>query len=456
MPFIGPESFFQAVTARRLSIYYTAATGVTMRHFPASILILSFAFLPQAWAGKQSISCLAPKAGGEKFFFSLESDDRGAVHFYRRSQKGQEIVEDKVVSSRFQLRAKEKTGDFDLVGDRDQLIAQVHFLPLVGRKSGELVFNRNTYNCDFGISPLALNNEDAEYASLVQEWETLKKKQRETVCDEAVANQAIHTKRPDITVLFLPGFAVQNGWAAAIFMEEFSKMGMNVLLPRWKGHFTEDPREIDRISAEEWIQQTDEAYQIAKRMSPKVIVAGYSMGGLLASRLALLHPKEISALIAFSPAWRLTTGTSIGSSLGSLLGLSANDLWGKKVEKCSTYVSAHGGKEIERAIDSIERLNHQNGSVAPAASIFRKFAMPTFVANMGKDDTVDAEFIRAIRDQVASNRHANLYIPKGGHTAWIMGGGWDIPYTAEMARSTFPGSINAQLKRFFQVNRISP
>lgn len=168
--------------------------------------------------------------------------------------------------------------------------------------NGLLTVDGRPYGCLF--FSYDESKQDKEYAAAIQAWNKFKAKQPKACMPANDSQQRIQAQRPKVTVVFFQGYAVSPGFMGS-FYQMFNREGVNVLAPRLRGHFNNNPRDLDRVTAEEWLQQTDEVLKIASKMSPKVIVAGYSLGGLLASRLAVLHPDKVHGLLAFSPSWRV-------------------------------------------------------------------------------------------------------------------------------------------------------
>lgn len=101
--------------------------------------------------------------------------------------------------------------------------------------------------------------------------------------------------------------------------------GMNVLLPTLSGHWTSPPEKSKKANYQDWIREQRLALSYAWPLGEKVILAGYSTGGLLAVYGTLTEP-NISGLILIAPALGLHPEVALASSLGSLLGIHGNGL----------------------------------------------------------------------------------------------------------------------------------
>lgn len=82
--------------------------------------------------------------------------------------------------------------------------------------------------------------------------------------------------------------------------EAFAAAGLHVELPRLPGHGTA----VDDMLAtrwDDWAGEVEAAYQRLASRVPTIVVAGLSMGGTLALRVAADHP-EVAALVLVNPA----------------------------------------------------------------------------------------------------------------------------------------------------------
>ena len=108
-----------------------------------------------------------------------------------------------------------------------------------------------------------------------------------------------HAEGDDVGVLLCHGFtgspASLRGWA-----ERFAAAGHTVALPRLPGHGTRW-QELAVTSWRDWYDCVDREYLLLRERCDHVFVAGLSMGGSLALRLAE-HHTDVAGLMLVNPA----------------------------------------------------------------------------------------------------------------------------------------------------------
>lgn len=87
--------------------------------------------------------------------------------------------------------------------------------------------------------------------------------------------------------------------------ETLAAAGYRVSGPALAGHAT-DPADLDRTSWRDWVRSADEALTALRSECGTVFVAGLSMGGLVAARLSVKRPADVSALAILAAPLYLT------------------------------------------------------------------------------------------------------------------------------------------------------
>jgi carboxylesterase len=90
------------------------------------------------------------------------------------------------------------------------------------------------------------------------------------------------------------------------FAEAFGRAGFSVEAPVLAGH-GETLRELARSTWPEWLASAERALEalLTRTERRPAAVLGFSMGGLLALRLARLHPERVAALVVMGTPLRL-------------------------------------------------------------------------------------------------------------------------------------------------------
>ena len=102
-----------------------------------------------------------------------------------------------------------------------------------------------------------------------------------------------------VGVLLIHGFT-GTPKSVAPWAEGFNSAGYTAYVPRLAGHGS-DWREMRNSDWGDWLNSVDEALIDLELQVDEVFVAGFSMGGALALRLAELYPDRISGLLLLNP-----------------------------------------------------------------------------------------------------------------------------------------------------------
>ncbi len=186
--------------------------------------------------------------------------------------------------------------------------------------------------------------------------------------------------------------------------------GFNVVAPRLSGHFNKDIRDIADARFAAWRNDAEEVYALTKEFSAqKMLIAGYSLGGLLASDIALKHPEDVERLLLLSPAWRASNLVNLGASFGDLFGITLNDIHGEPAS-CKTgngFAPASAGKQVQELASVM-----QQESKRPGYSAFSFIKPPILVLMGSRDDMmlggVDSNLITRICEGLPTCQYKTL------------------------------------------------
>lgn len=112
--------------------------------------------------------------------------------------------------------------------------------------------------------------------------------------------EEFHLPGGAIAVLMIHGFTGSpvsvRPWAQALH-----ESGFTVHVPRLPGH-ARTWQEMNNTRWQDWYQEVDAALSMLKSKHERVFVAGFSMGGALALRLAAMRSKDVEGLLLANPA----------------------------------------------------------------------------------------------------------------------------------------------------------
>ncbi len=309
-----------------------------------------------------------------------------------------------------------------------------------------------TLSCQWAFAAATPAAEARDYQAGVQGWRQMIARQT-TPCSAEVDSRALLMgKKTDLVFVILHGFS-QNPGNLKDLVGFFKPYNANMLMPRLAHHYDKNLENSNNATADEWLAQARETYQVAKKLGRRVVLVGYSLGGLLASRLVLEHPQEVYALILLSPAWRVTAEISLGSLIGTLFGINGNDVlhFSPACAVGTGYISSPAGIAVERLAQLTEAA-YGGSYPSPEASVFRRLNAPTFLALVSLDPTVDSFAMRTIYNPHASGYRTLLVYKSEEHGLLLTQTGLEnIAFNPEESETPYPGrSLRAQIQQFLR------
>ena len=189
--------------------------------------------------------------------------------------------------------------------------------------------------------------------------------------------------------------------------------GFEVHAPLLAGHHAGTDA-LNQTKAEDWILDAERFWQALPNTKPR-IVAGFSMGGLLACLLANNYQDDIDGLLLLAPAFHLRVD-------GALVGLAArHGLW----RILPSFPKAkHGGDVGDKRM---RRLN-PTGTSVPVKGLkeferlrlktiaeVKELKPPVWSAFGGKDHVINARKSARVVQHIAHNLEQELWFPLSHH-----------------------------------------
>ncbi len=168
-----------------------------------------------------------------------------------------------------------------------------------------------------------------------------------------------HGSKVERVIVFFHGFTNSPRQFKALG-EQFYKLGYNVFIPRVPHHGLKKPRstDLEKLTAEDMVTISDEAIDIAQGLGDHVIVAGISMGGVMAGWAAQVrHDVDKAVLIAPNFGTYKVPDCFLKPSINFLLMRPNSFVWwdSKKKQNLEVPETAYYGFP-SRALGEIRRL----------------------------------------------------------------------------------------------------
>lgn len=109
-----------------------------------------------------------------------------------------------------------------------------------------------------------------------------------------------HAPTP-VAMLYLHGFTASPGEAAELPEIMADALNANLYVHRWPGHGTDEPTAMQGLTVETLQDSAAEALARACSMGDQVVIVGSSLGATLGLWLASQRPRDVAAVVAWSP-----------------------------------------------------------------------------------------------------------------------------------------------------------
>ncbi len=199
--------------------------------------------------------------------------------------------------------------------------------------------------------------------------------------------------------LILHGFTSSLDCVSAL-VPVMERHGLPYRMPVLRGHGTKW-QDLQGVRWPDWYADAEAALQDLLTEAERAVVAGLSMGGLVALQLAMEHPQEVAGIALIAAALRINNPLAPGGPLSFLRPVVGRLLWSwpmppnyadKELEKYDT--------NYPRApIDAINSLLEYGPYIEARLGEVRA---PALILQSTKDPTVKPESATVIYERIAS------------------------------------------------------
>jgi alpha-beta hydrolase superfamily lysophospholipase len=229
----------------------------------------------------------------------------------------------------------------------------------------------------------------------------------------------------EYVVLYLHSFAM-GPWELDRFASLFSELKMNSISLQQEGHGSSQTwQELAEVTPELWRQDVELGFEVAKRLGKKVIVMGFSYGGMLALDFAARHTQAADKIISLAPAIALNYGFDSTACLAKVMISSdaflsiAESFVGLPIGKTSKKIMAGScslsrmilqmRQEANQAMDQLGMGDYKNNYFAQLETMAHKIAKPTLIMASVDDELINFKGVQAF----AKAAQAQFYTLRG-------------------------------------------
>ena len=206
-------------------------------------------------------------------------------------------------------------------------------------------------------------------------------------------------EKTELALVYLHGFSATHKDLAPVIEQAAKKLKANIFLGRLTAHGMQSD-DFSAVSASDWINDAEEAYQIGQRIGKKVIVVGMSTGATLATYLTYRYP-DIYASVLLSANFfpKNHSGRFLIRPWGELLTrivVGKKRIWEPESKEHSLYwnhsYSSKSFVQVTLLVDYVYKFD------------LLKIKSPVLAVYYANDDAVDVDMMRFRFEQFGSTK----------------------------------------------------
>jgi pimeloyl-ACP methyl ester carboxylesterase len=217
-------------------------------------------------------------------------------------------------------------------------------------------------------------------------------------------------------ILFIHG-AANGAWVWESWRASLSALGHRPIVIDLRGHGRSLPVDFTTLTMDDYVADVESVTpQVEARMGQHPIIAGWSMGGLIAMMYAARHP-ETPALVLFAPSPPVEVGgradpAKVRATPTTAFGPELYGLYPDNYQRSRRALRDLTEGEARKVLEN--RRQRQRGISIDAGSI----SCPTLLVYGENDTAIDPSSSRAVGAYLGAETVA---VPEVGHWAPIMG-----------------------------------
>ena len=223
----------------------------------------------------------------------------------------------------------------------------------------------------------------------------------------------------DVAIVYLHGFSGTWRDGSPAIERVAAELHANVFLARLPGHGLRTAEPLIDYHPDSVYAGAVRALAIGKRLGRRVMIVGTSTGATLGMMLAAAYPREVAAIVNWSPNVRLAHPLSFLSNGPWGLSLTKVILGGAYRDVVSTDSARNAFWYMKYRAEAIPQLQALL-EAGMTASTFERIKQPVltmcwYTSETEQDSLVSVPAMRTMHDQLASTRKAFVELDAGNH-----------------------------------------